>query len=131
MPTLRLIPMGCQERANLFSWVGGNRIGFPVDDSDDAHITDQDQNHNLKYATNADGNWNRRCIFSQHSPIAVADAGRVRVTCFDPFDAIVKVASGLWEARLCSPWPFGSRWKASSCGRSDSVPSWERQFGAG
>lgn len=85
------------EEVDSFTWIGGERIGMAIDAADLLHIAYQDQNADLKYATNLAGNWQRFYIdcngeVGDYPSIAVATTGRVYIVYTDN-NGRIKLAS--------------------------------------
>jgi len=84
-----------EEVDDTFSWVGGNSVGLAIDGADLLHISYQDQNADLKYATNVSGIWERYFLDSSSdvgsSSIAVGAAGHVSVVYSDQANQTVKL----------------------------------------
>lgn|GEM_PF-5676230 len=84
-----------EEVDDSFSWVGGYNVGLAIDSADYLHISYQDQNADLKYATNVSGVWERYFLDSSSvvdsSSVAVDPAGQVSVVYSDQVNQTVKL----------------------------------------
>ena len=86
------------EQVDSFSWIGGDRVGIALDMAGRVHISYQDQNSDLKYATNVSGAWERIYIDSDGDVggdpgVAVDPAGRVSIVYTDQTNNTVKLAT--------------------------------------
>jgi hypothetical protein len=84
-----------------FSWIGGERIGLAIDAAGHLHIAYQDQNADLKYATDVSGDWQRYFLdvngkVGAYPSIAVTTTGRVYITYIDESNGTVKLATSPW-----------------------------------
>jgi hypothetical protein len=86
------------EEVDSFTWIGGDRVALAVDDADDVHIAYRDQNADLKYATNAGGNWELVYVdtvgeVGYEPSMAVDPSGKVSIVYVDETLGTVKLAT--------------------------------------
>lgn len=87
------------ESVDSFSWIGGQHLGMAVDGAGRVHLAYQDQNADLKYASNGSGAWQYFFIDASGSvgghPAIVLDAvGTIYISYLDAGDGTVKLAIG-------------------------------------
>jgi hypothetical protein len=85
------------DQLDSFYWLGGQRVGLAVDNTDHLHIAYQDEGC-LKYATNLSGTWERYFIdcksgAGSHPSIAVDVTGRVLIAYNDESSETIRLAS--------------------------------------
>ena len=86
------------EQLDSFSWIGGDRVGLAIDAADHLHIAYQDQNADLKYATNVSGIWERYFLDSRGDvggdpSITVDPVGQVSIVYTDQTNGSVKLVT--------------------------------------
>ena len=86
------------EQVDEFDWIGGDRVSMAIDQADFLHIAYQDQNEDLKYATDISGSWELVYIDSGgqvgYAPaIAVDPLGTVSIAYEDRENGTVKLVS--------------------------------------
>jgi hypothetical protein len=86
------------EQVDEFDWIGGDRVSLAIDEADFLHIAYQDQNEDLKYATDISGSWELVYIDSGgqvgYAPaIAVDPLGTVSIAYEDRENGTVKLVS--------------------------------------
>jgi hypothetical protein len=83
--------------ADTMSWIGGGDVSIAADASGRLHVGYQDNNANLKYATNATGGWAAATIdaigsVGARSALRVEAAGKVHIVYDDATSRVLKYA---------------------------------------
>jgi hypothetical protein len=83
--------------ADTMSWIGGGDVSIAADASGRLHVGYQDNNANLKYATNATGGWAAATIdaigsVGARSALRVGAAGKVHIVYDDATNRVLKYA---------------------------------------
>ncbi|MGD8926035.1 MAG: hypothetical protein PVG20_04260, partial [Thioalkalispiraceae bacterium] len=84
---------------DTLSWIGGRYLSIDLDSTDAIHISYQDNNADLKYATGIPGSWQKLYLdatgnLAMESAIKVDAAGNVNILYTDETNDILKLATG-------------------------------------
>ena len=80
-------------------WIGGKDVGITLDAAGNVHLSYQDHNADLKYATDASGAWQSYYIDSRgnvgaYNTVKIDAAGTVHITYYDETRGTLKHATG-------------------------------------
>lgn len=86
------------ELIDTFSWVGGQRVGLAIDNADHLHVAYQDQNQDLKYATNKNGLWEHHYLdtsgdVGSDPSITISPIGKISIVYMDETNNTIKYAT--------------------------------------